>query len=110
MKGVQAEAQTCAYRNTSVRRPDSYRMARFLDIKIGMILVFWYASDFIIDVRFIISNVLNHDGLFRNGTFFKFIRYPNCVFLDAICNLLILAKPAKRLFKNENMNLSYPHV
>ena len=43
MKGVQAEAQTCAYRNTSVRRPDSYRMARFLDIKIAMILVFWYA-------------------------------------------------------------------
>ena len=37
MKGVQAEAQTCAYRNTSVRRPDSYRMARFLDIKIAMI-------------------------------------------------------------------------
>ena len=109
MKGVQAEAQTCAYRNTSVRRPDSHRMARFLDIKIAMI----YApgtQDFIIDVRFIISNVLNHDGLFRNGTFFKFIRYPNCVFLDAICNLLILAKPAKRLFKNENMNLSYPHV
>ena len=65
---------------------------------------------FIIDVRFIISNVLNHECLFRNGTFFKFIRYPNCVFLDAICNLLILAKPAKRLFKNENMNLSYPHV
>ena len=65
---------------------------------------------FIIDVRFIMSNVLNHECLFRNGTFFKFIRYPNCVFLDAICNLLILAKPAKRLFKNENMNLSYPHV
>ena len=104
MKGVQAEAQTCAYRNTSVRRPDSYRMARFLDIKIAMILVFWY------ELRFIISNVLNHECLFRNGTFFKFIRYPNCVFLDAICNLLILAKPAKRLFKNENMNLSYPHV
>ena len=111
MKGVQAEAQTCAYRNTSVRRLALYRMARFLDIKIAMILGFWYASIWsYIDVRFIMSNVLNHDGLFRNGTFFKFIRYPNCVFLDAICNLLILAKPAKRLFKNENMNLSYPHV
>ena len=43
MKGVQAEAQTCAYRNTSVRRLALYRMAKFLDIKIGMILVFWYA-------------------------------------------------------------------
>ena len=107
MKGVQAEAQTCAYRNNSVKRLALYRMARFLDIKIAMILVFWYSS---IDVRFIMSKVLNHGGLFRNGTFFKFIRYPNCVFLDAICNLLILAKPAKRLFKNENMNLSYPHV
>ena len=43
MKGVQAEAQTCAYRNTSVRRLALYRMAKFLDSKIGMILVFWYA-------------------------------------------------------------------
>ena len=43
MKGVQAEAQTCAYRNTSVRRLALYRIAKFLDIKIGMILVFWYA-------------------------------------------------------------------
>ena len=60
MKGVQAEAQTCAYRNNSVKRLALYRMARFLDIKIGMILVFWYAS---IDKRFIILNVLNHEGL-----------------------------------------------
>ena len=37
MKGVQAEAQTCAYRNTSVKRLDSYRMARFLYIKIAII-------------------------------------------------------------------------
>ena len=44
MKGVQAEAQTCAYRNTSVKRLALYRMARFLDIKIAMILVFWYES------------------------------------------------------------------
>ena len=43
MKGVQAEAQTYAYRNTSVRRLALYRKAKFLDIKIGMILVFWYA-------------------------------------------------------------------
>ena len=52
MKGVQAEAQTCAYRNTSVRRLALYRMARFLDIKIGMILVFWYASISINDLFF----------------------------------------------------------
>ena len=43
MKGVQAEAQTCAYRNTSVERLALYRMAGFLDIQIAMILVFWYA-------------------------------------------------------------------
>ena len=52
MKGVQAEAQTCAYRNASVRGLALYRMARFLDIKIGMILVFWYASISINDLLY----------------------------------------------------------
>ena len=57
MKGVQAEAQTCAYRNTSVRGLALYRMARFLDIKIAMIYAPGISMYDLLYQMFLITNV-----------------------------------------------------